>query len=90
MLEFLGERLKVLARLATQIITDAVLFVLWLGIDWIMQVSADFFSRHGLHESFAFGFKWVSSSSIFVMTLLYVVRDIKNAWAALVSPPDAH
>jgi hypothetical protein len=87
--EWFRERLTILARLAAQMILDAILFVLWLGIAWIMQIIADYFSRIGLHEYFALIFKWTSSFGILVLTILYIARDIKIALAALFSPADA-
>jgi hypothetical protein len=87
-LNWFRERLAVLARLVAQIILDAVLFVVWLGIAWIVQFSSEFFTRHGLHEYFAIIFKWASSCGTLIMTLLYIARDIKDAWANLISPPN--
>ena len=87
-MQWFGERTAIAARLAIHIILDAILFVEWLAIAWIVQMVADFFVRQGVHENFAFAFKWASSLGTVILTLLCIGRDIRNAWATLMSPPN--
>jgi hypothetical protein len=75
---YAGQRCLVVSKLALSIFLDAILFVCWLTIAWSAELVAQYFEQHGLHEFFARAFNWTSSGATFILTVLYIIRDIMS------------
>lgn len=66
-------------KIACCLIFDALLFGLWLAIDWGVNLVAAFFEARGGHEYVALAFKWASSGGTFILAVVYIVGDIVHA-----------
>jgi hypothetical protein len=85
--KFLKERAGLFSRLAISIILDASLFVLWLGLAWLMERVSTFVKDCGCHEFCAEIFKWASSGGTLALTLLYITGDVKGEYDRIFKTP---
>jgi len=78
--EVINNRIRILFAIASCIIFDAVLFCIWFGIAWMVDLFSAFLKNQGVHEYFALTFKWLSSCATLVLTIIYIIRDIVEAY----------
>ena len=76
---FVNERLSKTLAIIYSILLDALIFCFWVMIAWVMHLFSDFLISKGISDEFAFVFQWFSSLSTLILTILYLVIDIKQA-----------
>ena len=78
--EFIKDRGNSMIRIVTCLLLDAIILCLWLTIAYGINVFACYLKAKGVHEYCAIGFKWASSISTLLLTLIYITKDIIMAF----------
>jgi hypothetical protein len=80
---FAVDRSRATARIAVVIVTDAALFLIWIGVAWVAQYVAQLARNNGVNEFFAIAFMWISSATTLLLTLFYIASDIAKEYRRL-------
>lgn len=74
-----ADRMRATAELAWVLFCDAILFTVWIALAWLTGWIAAAAESHGVNETFATAFRWVSSAVTFVLTVCFVIADVADA-----------
>lgn len=78
--DYLSDRSGKVGRVALCLLSEAVLFVFWLALAWVIAKVRNYFESKGVQDWCATAFQVVSSVSTLVLAGIYIVHDIKVAF----------